>query len=146
MNNEYKKYDDIINLPHHVSKRHQQMSLEARSAQFAPFATLTGYNNIIQEAARLTSDRKYIDEEQKLIIDSKIQIIQEKLYSKPTITITYFKPDIKKEGGMYLTVTGNVKKVDKFNKLIILEDGTKINILEVVELKGNIFVKAGFEE
>ena len=45
-------YDDIINLPHHVSKRHPQMSMWNRAAQFAPFAALTGYEESIRDAEK----------------------------------------------------------------------------------------------
>lgn len=69
------KYDDIINLPHHVSTKHPQMSLEARSAQFAPFAALTGYKDEVEEAGRLTDKRLDLDEEAKKILDGKMQII-----------------------------------------------------------------------
>ena len=50
------KYEDIINLPHHVSKKHPQMSLYARAAQFAPFAALTGYEDLIEENARKVNE------------------------------------------------------------------------------------------
>ena len=74
-----KQYDDIINLPHHVSKKHPQMSLYARSAQFAPFAALTGYEDAIKETSRETSEKIDIDDELKSILDSKLQIIMEQI-------------------------------------------------------------------
>ena len=69
-----KNYDDIINLPHFESKKHPRMSLEARSAQFAPFAALTGYDEFIRETSRLTNERIEIDESLKIILDGKLQI------------------------------------------------------------------------
>lgn len=134
------KYNDIINLPHYVSKKHTQMSLEARSAQFAPFAALTGYDDVIRETARLTSDRKELDEELKTILDFKLQIIQEHISMNPKITIRYFVPDLKKDGGSYKTVTGNVKSINKYKKLIILEKEIEIPILEIIEITGEIFM------
>ena len=128
------KYDDIINLPHHVSKKHPQMSIDARSAQFAPFAALTGYNDAVKETARLTSKRIELDEEQKIILDSKLQIIQKELQNTPKVIITYFMPDSKKDGGEYVTVTGIVKKIDEYKHIIILEDKTEIPILEIVDI------------
>ena len=110
---ESKKYEDIINLPHHVSNKHPRMSLEERSAQFAPFAALTGYDDVIREAGRITSRRIEIDECMREILDSKLQIIEEKLHEKPIITFVYFVPDLRKDGGEYKTVTGKVKKFDK---------------------------------
>ncbi|MFG6319323.1 MAG: hypothetical protein K1W33_05650, partial [Clostridia bacterium] len=103
------KYDDIINLPHYISKKHPQMSIEARAAQFAPFAALTGHSEAIRETARLTDERIEIDEDLKVIIDSKLRMIQKKISLKPTVSITYFVPDEKKKGGEYVTIVGNVK-------------------------------------
>lgn len=134
----YGKYDDIINLPHHESKKHPRMSKQARAAQFAPFAALTGYDDVIKETARLTSERIEINEELKAILDAKLQIIHDKIYSKPEITFTYFVPDIKKDGGSYVTVMGKVIKIDEFNQNIILENRTEISISEIIEITGEI--------
>ena len=101
MNNGYEKYKDIINLPHHVSKKHPQMSLESRTAQFAPFAALTGYDDEVRETARITNERIEIDDEAKNIIDNKIQMILDQLLERPTVKIAYFVPDGKKKGGRY---------------------------------------------
>lgn len=130
-----RKYDDIINLPHYVSKKHPQMSLEARSAQFAPFAALTGYEDEIQETGRLTNERKELNEELKQILDNKLKKIQEQISTKPEITCTYFIPDEKKDGGKYIEVKGKVIKIDRYNKLIVLEDKTEIPIEEIIEIK-----------
>ncbi len=140
MKNDYSKYEDIINLPHHVSKKHPQMSLEARSAQFAPFAALTGYDAAVKETARLTSERIEIGEDLKTIIDEKIQEIKRNLHLniKQNVSITYFVPDVKKSGGKYVSKEGNVKKIDEYKQLIILEDKTEIPIEEIIEiLDGN---------
>lgn len=139
------KYDDIINLEHHVSKKYPQMSLENRSAQFAPFSALTGYAEIIKEKGRLTSVRKEMNEELKNILDLKLKIILDNIYLKPTISVTYFIADHKKSGGEYITATGNVKKVDGFKKLIILENNTKIPILDIIEINGEILKGKGLE-
>lgn len=128
------KYDDIINLPHHVSKKHPQMGVVARSAQFAPFAALTGYEDEVKETARLTDSKKDIDEEQKQVLDRKLQLIKQKIHTKPEVTITYFIPDLKKDGGEYVTVTGNIRKIDEFNQLIIMQDETEIYIEDVIEI------------
>lgn len=118
--NDINKYDDIINLEHHVSKVHKQMSLENRSAQFAPFAALTGYEDEVKETARITEDRIELDEEQKIIINEKLNIIESQIATNPEISITYFVPDTKKEGGSYQTKTEKVKKIDNYNNEIIL--------------------------
>jgi len=130
-----RNYDDIINLPHHISKKHPQMSLEARSAQFAPFAALTGYDDMIDETARVTNSRKDLNEVQKAILDRKLQKIEEQISTKPQITVTYFIPDIKKEGGRYETVTGKVRKVDRYKNVIVLENKREIPIMEIIEIK-----------
>lgn len=143
MNNDDKKYDDIINLPHHVSKKHKQMSLDARSAQFAPFSALTGYDDVIEETVRLTNEKIEIDENIKIVLDEKLQIIEEKIAEKHLITFIYFVPDLKKDGGMYLNITGKVKRIDKYKHIIVLEDKTEIPIADVAEINGKIFDEEG---
>lgn len=132
------KYDDIINLPHHISNKHPQMTLEARAAQFAPFAALTGYDDAVKETARLTNERIELDEETKSILDNKIQIIKEHISTRPEISFTYFIPDLKKDGGKYVTVTGIVRKIDEYRQVIILEDKTEIPINEIINIFSNI--------
>lgn len=133
------KYDDIINLSHYVSRKYPRMSLEERSAQFAPFSALTGYAEAIKETERVTDRRKDIDDSLRIILDSKLQLIHEYIDMKPNITFTYFVPDLKKDGGKYVTVTNSVKKIDNYEYVIILEDMTVIPILEIVDIKGEIF-------
>lgn len=131
-NNE--NYDDIINLPHHVSKKHPRMSLEARSAQFAPFAALTGYDEVIRETARLTNQRIEISEELKAILNEKLLLIKEQIHNKPNITVTYFVPDSKKDGGKYISVKGKVLKIDEYKQNIIFENKIKIPISDIIEI------------
>lgn len=132
------KYDDIINLPHHISNKHPQMALEARAAQFAPFAALTGYDDAVKETARLTNERIELDDEAKNILDNKIQMIKEQIKTRSTATFTYFIPDLKKDGGKYVNVTGIVRKIDEYRQVIVLEDKTEIPINEIVEIIGDI--------
>ena len=131
------KYDDIINLPHHISKKHPQMTLEARAAQFAPFAALTGYDDEVKETERLTNRRIELDDEAKSILDNKIQIILEQISQRPTVSITYFIPDTRKAGGEYVTITGIIKKVDGYNQVIVLENRTEIPINEIIDIDMN---------
>lgn len=128
------EYDDIINLTHHVSSKHPRMSLEARSAQFAPFAALTGYDDQVKETARLTNERKELADGLKMILNEKILRIQDKLDVMPEVIITYFVPDLRKKGGEYVTVTGKVKKIDEMKHLIILENKKEIPIQEIIEI------------
>ena len=128
-------YEDIINLPHHISKKYPRMSLEARSAQFAPYAALTGYDEVLAETARITNRRIEIDENLKTIIDSKLQIIRENIKNKPLISVVYFVPDLKKNGGKYVTVNGNVKKIDEYRNVLVLDDSMEIEVKEIIQLE-----------
>lgn len=136
-----RQYDDIIKLPHHVSKKHPQMSLYARSAQFAPFAALTGYEDLVKETSRETGQRIELDEEIKSILDSKLQILIEQFNQKPEVSFTYFIPDAKKDGGAYITVTGIIKKIDMYEQIIYLSDGTQISINEIIDISSKFFKK-----
>jgi len=131
-------YSDIIHLSRPKSK-HPRMSLHQRSAQFAPFAALTGYESQVKETARLTDKRIEIDEELKQILDMKIQVIKEKIASKPELEITYFIPDDKKDGGRYETIIDNISKIDNYNEKIIMQNGLKIEIKEVIDINSEIF-------
>ena len=129
-----KNYDDIINLPHHVSKTRPRMSLEQRSAQFAPFSALTGYEDEIIETGRLTTDRIDLDEERKQILDRKLKAIIENISIQPLIRLTYFVPDNKKDGGAYVTTAGNVKKIDTYKNIIVLADKLEIQINDIIDI------------
>ena len=129
------KYKNIINLPHHVSKKHPQMSLYERSAQFAPFAALTGYEDEVEETARLTDRRIEVDEEIKKELNRKLQIIKEKIKLKPSVKITYFIPDLRKDGGKYATLKGIVNKIDEFSQNIILQNKQQIKILDIIDIE-----------
>lgn len=129
------KYDDILYLPHPVSARHPQMPLADRAAQFSPFAALTGHEAAIRETARLTKERVELDESRKEILDERLQMIRENLSEKPEVTFTYFQPDERKSGGAYLTVTGRVKKMDGYERRILLEDGMIVPLEELIDIE-----------
>ena len=133
------KYKDIIDLPHHQSLRRPRMAMIDRAAQFSPFAALTGHNDAIIETARLTDRKIELDEGTKSIINEKIQMISDFLFEKPTVTFTYFEPDIKKEGGTYLNTTGTVKRIDEFKREIILTDGRIILIEHIYDIESDLF-------
>ena len=132
-------YEDIINLPHHVSSKRPQMSMLDRAAQFSPFAALTGYDDAIHETGRLTDEKIELDEEALTALDMKYQLLMEALDEAPEVTITYFQPDERKAGGKYLTATGAVKKVDDFERRITMQDGTKIPMDDVLSIDGELF-------
>ena len=116
------EYDDIINLPHHVSKNHPPMPMMNRAAQFAPFAALTGYDAVINETGRLTDGFIELDENKKEQLNRRIAELKETIDEQPSVTITFFKPDERKAGGSYSTVSGQLKKVDEFNQKLVMKD------------------------
>lgn len=132
-------YDDIINLPHHVSERHPQMSMYNRAAQFAPFAALTGHDSVITEAARLTEAEEELSESDAEVLNRKLAYLQS-LDEKPTISVTYFVPDDKKEGGSYHTATGIVKSVEPDKGVLQFEDGTGIPVIRIKDIDGECFL------
>ena len=135
-NDDLKKYDDIINLPHPVSKKHPQMPLLDRAAQFAPFAALTGYGEAVTETARLTDSKIELDEGEIERINAKINYLIDNLKNTPAVEITYFVPDKKKKGGKYLTIQGTVKKIDDFENVIIMTDKTIIPFDDILNISG----------
>lgn len=132
-------YDDIINLPHYVSKTRKRMSNKDRAAQFAPFAALNGHEEAVIETARLTKEKLLLDENQIAILDQRLQIMNDHLKLKQVITITYFKPDDRKSGGSYVSMQGIVKRIDTYNNVVIFEDNTKIIIDDIYSIEGQLF-------
>ena len=132
-------YEDIINMPHHVSSRHPQMSIENRAAQFAPFAALTGYGSAVTETARLTDKRITLDEHAMEHLGIRLNILQEEIDSQPEIEVTYFLPDQKKEGGAYVTVTGSLKKIDDYEGVIVFVGGEKVPLDDIVDIDCELF-------
>ncbi|MEW9122779.1 MAG: hypothetical protein AB2421_08700 [Thermotaleaceae bacterium] len=134
-----KEYDDIIHLPHHVSTKHPHMATIDRAAQFSPFAALTGHDAAIKETARLTDEKVELDEYMKDILNHRLQIIADLLKEHPEIAITYFQPDEKKNGGTYVTAISTVKKIDVYERIVVMNDGTVIPIDEIIRIDGQIF-------
>ena len=131
-------YDDIINLPHYVSDRRRQMPMEARAAQFAPFAALSGYGDAVAETARTTSAKLDLSDDEKQELSRKIAYALS-FADRPMMAITYFRPDCSKRGGEYVTVYGHVKKVEECINLLTLTDGTGIALDAVSDISGEIF-------
>lgn len=128
------KYDDIIDLPHHVSERHPQMPAMDRAAQFSPFAALTGHRDMIAEAERLTEKKIELAEGEQQEIMICLQILLGKIKEKPEAAVTYFVPDEKKSGGSYRTVCGAVVKVDGEKKQVVMENGTVIPMEDICKV------------
>ncbi len=133
------KYDEIIDLPHHVSKTRPQMPMSDRAAQFSPFAALTGYGSAIKETGRLTDEKIELGEESLTALNARYQMLMDVLAEGPEVRITYFKPDERKAGGAYVTITGAIRKIDDFEQIIIMQDGTRIPMGDVLSLEGELF-------
>jgi hypothetical protein len=137
------EYDDIIHLPHHVSASRPHMTAIDRAAQFSPFAALTGYGAAIKETARLTDERIEPDEYIKCALNERLQILIDRMREHPEITITYFQPDAKKNGGVYVAAGGTAKKIDEFERVVVMSNGTVIPIDEIISIDGQIFELIG---
>jgi len=140
------KYEKIINLPHHVSKKHPPLSRDSCAAQFSPFAALTGYEEIVSDAARATDEKTELDDDAKLRLSGKLQIVLDHIDEDPVVSVTYFLPDKKKSGGRYVTVDGTVKKYDNYEKMIYMTNGTVIRLNDLYEIKGKIITEYFTEE
>ena len=139
-------YEDIVNLPPHISKKHPQPSMLDRAARFAPFAAITGYEEMVLEEARVTEEQIHLDEDAVALICEKINMIQEFIDEEPEVRITYFEPDKKKSGGAYITITGTPKRVDEYEQLLIMTDGKKIKFDSIYHLESDLFLALGLEE
>ena len=159
-----KNYEDIIRLPHPVSAKHRQMPIADRAAQFMPFAALTGYEAALAETARLTSPRIEPDETQRELLDRQLSFLQslaaenagnglcaaspasgsERL-AQLQITVTYFCPDAKKEGGTYRTASGIFQKVDPYAQLLYLSpEHRAIPLADILRIDGACFSASAF--
>ena len=127
-------YEDIINLPHHISKKHRPMPREARAAQFAPFAALTGYESDVNEAARYTGKRRELGEYETERLNRRINEIRDGIHGNTEVIITYFKPDEKKAGGEYLNIGGRVRKIDDYGRTLTLASGALIPLDDIFEI------------
>ena len=128
-------YDDIINLPHYEPKHHPRMSIWNRAAQFAPFAALTGYDAAIRESGRFTDDWVGLSESGNEEMNRKMELIVSILPEHPSVTIEYFVPDRHKAGGSYQSYTGNVKRIDEYEKHIEFTDGKKVPLDAIRDIK-----------
>lgn len=129
------KYDDIINMPHYQSKKHPQMSIYMRAAQFSPFAALTGFEEKTEETARLTDERIELDENKRAELDEKLnELMSYDNLMDVQVRITYFEEDLLKSGGKYREVHVNIKKIDAINRCIVLDDRSKILIDDIYDI------------
>lgn len=134
------QYGDIINLPRHESATHSRMSKGNRAAQFSPFAALTGYNSAIKETARLTDMRIELGESEIEEVEMKLRIIADIIASHPKVSVTYFQPDERKNGGAYVTITDMVKNIDDVRRVIAFMEGKSIAIEDILDIECERFV------
>lgn len=132
-------YDDIMQMPHPTSSKHSRMSMRNRAAQFAPFSALTGYQEAVKETARLTDTRVELDEGAKAALDERLRMVREHLGEAHKLTFTYFVPDPKKPGGACVTVSGVVKKLDTYERTVVLQNGIGIPIDDILDIDGKLF-------
>ena len=130
------KYDDIIDLPHHISSQRAAMSQKDRAAQFSPFAALTGYDGIIAETGRLTQQDTELTESRIEELNRRLCLLLSRLEEAPEVTVTWFCPDQRKAGGAYLQKTGQLKKLDPYESQLIFTDGTAIAIDSIYAIDG----------
>ena len=133
------KYNDIINLPHHVSKYHKPMSISDRAAQFAPFSALTGYAESINESGRLVDKKLELIDEDKEMICNKINYLLSNKDKQIEVMIVYFIKDDKKDGGRYQSISGIINKLNIEENYIQLQDKTKIYLLDILSINSNVF-------
>ena len=125
-------------MPHHVSHTRPRMSNSERAAQFSPFAALTGYDAAVKETERLTDSKLELTDDEKSALNEKLQIIMENIDSEPFVTVTYFEPDKRKEGGKYISKSGKVKTIDSYTRSIVFADKTSVGIDTVININSSI--------
>lgn len=133
------KYDDILHLPHPTSVKHPRMPISERAAIFSPFAALTGHGDAIRETARLTEQKIELDEDTKAELDRRQAVLLEHIAEQPEVTVTWFQPDERKDGGAYITITGRLKKIDQVERALFLLDGSKIPLDDVAGIGSDYF-------
>ncbi len=132
-------YEDIVDLPHHVSKKHPPMSRLNRAAQFAPFAALTGHSAAIKETARLTDAETDLSDNDIDTLNRCHNILLEHINEQPEVTFIYFETDTRKSGGAYKAKTGKVRKIDEYKRVYILTDDTKIPMEHLFSMESELF-------
>ena len=130
-----RNYEDIQNHKRYQLKHHTPMSLESRAAQFAPFAALVGYDEEIGEAARSTDGREELSEDAIDALNQAFQKLLEHEEERPLVMVIYFQPDAKKDGGRYMTYTGNFRFYDAEKRVMKFADGMVIGVGQVCRIE-----------
>ena len=130
-------YDDIIGLPHHVSKTHPPMPNSERAAQFSPFAALTGYDAAIIETARLTDQKQELSETELALLDEKFSLLAERIDQRPEVAVTYFVRDASKDGGSYVTQTLKARRLDPIKRVLVTEEKKEIALDDILDIRAD---------
>lgn len=142
-------YEDIVGIERHISKNHPEIPVSDRAARFSPFAAISGYEDMVKEAARVTEKRIELDENAIELLNEKLQMILEFIDEKPSVSVTYFEPDKKKEGGSYLTAAGRVIMIDDYSRTLVLQmseqEQRKIVIDDIYDITGDLFYSLGLD-
>ena len=133
-----RNYDDIIHLERPISK-HKKLGDDSRAAQFAPFAALTGYDGQIKEVARITENKIELSDEEKELLNSKLNYLNEHLKSEPEVTFVYFISDKKKEGGKYTKKKGKLKRIDAVNCFVKFQDNFILSMDDIIDIEINLY-------
>ena len=133
------RYDDILHLPHPTSTKHPRMPVSDRAAIFSPFAALSGHGAAIAETARLTDQRIELDEDSRAVLDEKQRFLETIADQQPEVTVTWFQPDERKEGGCYVTTTGKLKRTDTTERVMTFTEGMKIPLDDIIDIDSDWF-------
>ena len=132
-------YEEILYLPHPVSEKRMRMPMHKRAAQFSPFAALSGYKEAIAESNRYTEQRVELSEDMLTVLNERMQILSRHLEEKPVIEVTYFIPDARKSGGKFVTIEGNLIRIDHRKRVLIMESGEKIPVDDISNIESRLF-------
>ena len=130
-----RSYEDMLFMPHHVSEKRRRMSAVERAAQFSPFSALTGLGTQLGETARLTQPRRELDEDEKELINLRLTAILRRAAERPRIRAVCFVPDGLKSGGSYVTMEGELRRVDEYFRALILTGGASIPIDDIFDIE-----------
>ena len=117
---------ELLEMERPVSARHAPMRRCDRAAQFAPFAALSGFDETVQEAGRLTQAQIELTENEREALNDALVRLAARLPEQPEVRLTYFQPDAKKSGGIYRTILTRVRRLDANAQVLVLTDGTRI--------------------
>ena len=133
------KYRDIIYMKYTKSGARSQMSMHERAAQFSSFAALSGYEEAIEEEARLTDARILLSEDEKKEIGDQLRTLKDNIARMPRVKVVFFVMDERKSGGRYVTIEGKVKRVREYEQELVMENGETIAFQDLLYIQGEIF-------